>query len=360
MSAKRKVFIAAAVVLAYMLFFIAVLASHGWDPGDFILEKRPEVPLEQGWDIGYDAQWYYQIAADPLGAAGGLDLPAFRYQRIVFPILIYLVSLGQVAWMPWAMLVINLAAAFLATYLLADLLSRKYVSPWFALAFCGSFGYMLAMRLDLLEPLTIALALAGWKIYFEKKPDLGIILFALAGLTKEIGLVFPLSIIAWLLCERRWREAAWLALGSLLPYFTWRAYLQGVLGNPAKAIAQSRLSWPPFTGFEELGNSTSMLFVGLWVMLPGILCVLFILWQLRKGIAVLRQPQAYLVLAQFAMIAVLPRPTWLDPLAVLRTGLGLLAALILYLGASYPRALPYLAALYIPSCLLAFLVPGFI
>jgi hypothetical protein len=324
------------------------------------LQRRPEVPLEQGWDIGYDAQWYYQIAASPLDAASGLDLPAFRYQRIVFPLIIYFVSLSQIAWMPWVMLVINLAATGVATWLLADMLSRKNLSPWYALVFGASFGYILAMRLDLLEPLTIALALAGWKFYFEKKPPAGIILFALSGLTKEIGLVFPLAITAWLLWERRWRDAAWLALGSLLPYLAWRVYLQAVLGDPAKAIIQSRMSWPPFSGFFDSGNSTSMLLIGLWVMLPGLLCLVLVLWQMQKGYALLRQPQVFLVLAQLAMIAVLPRPTWVDPLAVLRTGLGLLVALILYLAAMYPRGLPYLAALYVPSSLLAFLIPGFI
>ena len=103
-----------------------------------------------------------------------------------------------------------------------------------------------------------------------------------------------------------------------------------------------------------------MLFVGLWVMLPGIVCLLLIVWEVRKGIAVLLQPHVFLVLAQLAMIAVLPLSTWVDPLAVLRTGLGLLASMILYLAATYPRGLSYLAALYIPSCLLAFLIPGFI
>jgi len=236
---KKTLLVAATILLAYFSFTLAVLASHDWDPRDFILQRRPEVPLEQGWDIGYDAQWYYQIAMHPTGAAANLDLPAFRYQRIVFPILVYLVSLGQVAWMPWAMLAINLAAAGLATYLLADQLTRTRVSPWYALAFCASFGFMLAMRLDLLEPLTIALALAGWKFFGEKKSALGVLFFALSGLTKEIGLVFPVAMIAWTIWERRWREAAWLALGSLLPYFAWRAALQAIFGNPSRAIAQS-------------------------------------------------------------------------------------------------------------------------
>jgi hypothetical protein len=67
-----------------------------------------------------------------------------------------------------------------------------------------------------------------------------------------------------------------------------------------------------------------------------------------------------LVLAQVIFVAVLPQATWADPLAVLRTGLGMLAAILLWLASAHRRALPFVAALFLPSGLLALFVPGFV
>jgi hypothetical protein len=317
------------------------------------------VPVKQGWDIGYDAQWYYFIAADPLGAAIVLDRPAFRYQRILFPVLIRVLSLGRVEWMPWVMLGINLASACLATYLIAELLAKKGASSWYALVFSLSFGFLLAMRLDLLEPLVLILALGGWKFYTEDKPVAGIVLFALSGLTKEIGLVFPAALTIWLLLRSRWRRVIWLAVGSFLPYILWGIVLFCALGTSPESLEATRLSWLPFSGLFAMRDAPSILLVGLWVVMPAIVCTLY-LWVSRTRLASNTSPETVLVLAQVIFVAVLPQATWADPLAVLRTGLGMLAAILLWLASAHRRALPFVAALFLPSGLLALFVPGFV
>jgi hypothetical protein len=65
-----------------------------------------------------------------------------------------------------------------------------------------------------------------------------------------------------------------------------------------------------------------------------------------------------LVLAQAGLIAFMPGPTWADPLAILRVGLGLLAAVLVWLASTHPRLLPFAAALWLPSGLVLFFVPG--
>src|SRR5678815_133515 len=44
---------------------------------------------------GYDGQFNYSIARDPNTAAQFLDVPAYRFQRILFPALGRLLALGQ-------------------------------------------------------------------------------------------------------------------------------------------------------------------------------------------------------------------------------------------------------------------------
>jgi hypothetical protein len=64
-----------------------------------------------------------------------------------------------------------------------------------------------------------------------------------------------------------------------------------------------------------------------------------------------------IVLAQVGLIAFMPGPTWADPLAILRVGLGLLAALLVWLASAHPRLLPFAAALWLPQGWFDF-VPG--
>ena len=54
----------------------------------------------------------------------------------------------------------------------------------------------------------------------------------------------------------------------------------------------------------------------------------------------------------------MPKPTWEDSLAILRVGLGLLAALLLWLAAAHRRALPFAVASWAPSALVLALAPG--
>jgi hypothetical protein len=336
-----------------------VLASHQWNPKAFILERRPEVPLKQGWDIGYDAQWYYAIAIDPIHAVHIVDQPAYRYQRMIYPLLVRLLSFGKVEWMPWVMLFLNLVASSLVSYQFAKLITRKGASPWICLVVMSSIGFLLAMRLDLLEPLALALALTGWVIFDEDLPWMSIFLFALAGLTKEIGLLFAGSMAVWLFWRKKGLTALYVFLGAFFPYLLWRAFLFYRLGDTVFQNQFMQLSWIPFSGFFTLKDLPSQLMIGLWVILPAVLGILLMVWQLWHQNPILQSPETYLVCAEILLVALLPRLTWIDPLAVLRTGSGLLVALVLWMAIYNRRLLPYLAALYIPSGLLLVLVPGF-
>ena len=102
---------------------------------------------------GYDGQFFYYIARDPLHAAPFLSHPAYRYQRIVYPLLVAVLSLGQENLIPYMLLLVNFIAIVLGTELLARLLIREHLSPWFSLAFGLYFGQATAFIFDTTEPL---------------------------------------------------------------------------------------------------------------------------------------------------------------------------------------------------------------
>ena len=347
------------VVLFYAILFIKVLSSHQWDPLAFVLLTPDNLPAGQTWGVGYDGRFSYHIAVNPLGSTEGLDEPNYRYQRILYPLLVKLFSFGVKGLVPWVMLAINLISSGMLCYFLGLSLLRRKVSPWYVLVLIFSLGYLLAMRMDLLEPMALALALAGWLMYEESKPGVAILFFVLSGLTKEIGLVFPFAIAAWELLNRNPRRALILLGCSLLPYLILRLYLSDRFGIPEMAIEKSALTLIPYWGISYLEGIPSKVLVVLWSVGPSIAFGLWAAWEiLRRKVRNIENPDVILVLAQALLIAVLPIPTWKDPLAIFRFNLGLIVAVLLCLARSHPKALPFAAGLWLSSGLVLLLIPG--
>ena len=63
---------------------------------------------------GYDGQFYYRLGLDPFDLARtafGIRLDSFsRVERMGYPFLAWLVAGGQHAWLPLALVVVNVAA----------------------------------------------------------------------------------------------------------------------------------------------------------------------------------------------------------------------------------------------------------
>src|SRR6185437_14839453 len=89
---------------------------------------------------GYDGQFYYQIAHSPLHAGQYMDNAPFRYQHIFYPLVVGVLCLGQVALIPFMLLLVNILSVVLSVELLARLLAKAGFSPWFALALGLYFG----------------------------------------------------------------------------------------------------------------------------------------------------------------------------------------------------------------------------
>ena len=104
---------------------------------------------------GYDGQYVYYIARDlnPETVAERIDVPAYRYQRILLPLLARLLSFGNLDAIPWVLATLGLFSQFAGTWTFAILLRRWGINPWYALVYGLWVGLVLAVRLDLSEPL---------------------------------------------------------------------------------------------------------------------------------------------------------------------------------------------------------------
>jgi hypothetical protein len=354
---REPLLLAIGVVAIYLMMALIVLATHDRNPNAFILERPEDIPDTQTWGVGYDGRFAYALALDPLGAGEGevLDKPAYRYMRIAYPIAARIAALGIPDLIPWSLLAVNILVAGATAWLFADLIGRKAGAVLAVLALLLSINYLIGIRFDLNEPLALLAAIAGLWLHKQERYGLSAVAFALAGLTKEVFLVFPLAVAVYEMTQRNRKTAAIIFLGSFLPYFGWSAAITQWLGTSPFSYSLSKPSLIPFAGIRHLELLESQVMVMIWAIGPSILIAVAVIW---KSVRDSPSLAAWLVLFNVAVLATLPAESWEDPLAILRLALGAMAAGLLWLSQEKPRILLYSAAIWIPSLLIAFILPG--
>src|SRR5208283_5790499 len=83
--------------------------------------------------VGYDGQAYHYIAHDPFfqrGLSQSLDDPRLRTQRILFPLLAWLLAFGQDSYVDAALIAVQLLFCGLGVYGLSRLATLQQSSIW--------------------------------------------------------------------------------------------------------------------------------------------------------------------------------------------------------------------------------------
>jgi len=353
------------VVLVVGLAYVGItLARYGGDPLAFALVGTRYSQGDPQGAPGYDGQFAYYIARDLLGGWRFCDVPSYRYQRILYPLLAWVLALGRPEAVPWTLIALNVAALAGGTYFTERLLAARSVSHWYALAYGFYGGLVAGLRLDLTEPLAYGLVQAAlWA--WEKQGRQGdketrgqgdggacstngsrianresrftfYVLLALAALTKETALIVTAGLLLHLVLERRWREAVGLGAVVGLPFIAWQGVLWAWLGTPgvgAGGAMATPFEWLPFAGLLRVATVSLPAF---WLLLAieGPLFVLPTIWALVVAVRDLwrrrRHPWVTVLLAQAAVLPFLPFSTWREPLAMARLGCGLVVATMLY------------------------------
>jgi hypothetical protein len=144
---------------------------------------------------GYDGQFYYRLALDPANlhkTAFGITMDApYRFMRIGYSALAWLVSLGHYTAVPYALVAINVAALGYLGGLLAREAGRHAI--W-GLPLVGYFGLMDSLSRDLTEPLGALCLIAGVLAYRKRHPPLAAAAFSYGVLTRETVLVAPVAL----------------------------------------------------------------------------------------------------------------------------------------------------------------------
>ena len=154
---------------------------------------------------GYDGQFFYRLAINPLNlhhVAYGITMDrSYRYMRIGYPMLTWLVSLGQHSLVPVMLVAVNIAAIGAMGYLGAVFAKDGGRHALAGLLMPGYFGLITSLSRDTAEPVAAACLLAGLLAVRARRPVLAGVLLAYGALTRETVMVavaaIALARVAW-------------------------------------------------------------------------------------------------------------------------------------------------------------------
>ena len=319
-----------------LIYLFIILANNQGNPMSLVLVGTRFDPGVSSGSMGYDGQFAWQIARAPLDAWQFIDKPAYRYQRILYPALAGLFSFGQAELLPWVLPLINLVAVTVGTWLTERILQFFKVSGWFALVYGLNVGMLMALRLDLTEPVAFLFIQLGSLWFFREKWLRSASAFALAALGKEVTLILIAGYGLFLLLRAPLRRTIIWSSIVLGPFLAWQVVLFFWFGTPGVdsggALASS-FSLIPLGGWWALleFDLGTFLFMSLLLVplaiLPSVLGLGAALkaWSGRDF-----HPAVFALAFQGAVFLFLPSSNMLDPLGVSRFVIGLITALLTF------------------------------
>lgn len=333
-SSLRRLISPGGVVLSVTLLYLAtILIRYSGDP--FSLVRIGDTVCE-----GYDGQFTYFIASEPTPAlaAPHLDVPAYRYQRILLPLLARVAGWGRPAWIVWALPVLNVLAHVIGTVLVEQLLKQLGVSRWYALIYGLWPGLLVAVRTDLNEPLAYALVAAAYWADRRSRVGWAGLLFGLALLAKETTVMFVVAQGLYALATRDkarlWSLGAW----AIMPFVIWQIVLWRIFGSPGLGSGGC-LATPfepiPYMGLWRIALVSMpvfvvfLLFLGPSVVLPSLWGISAAARQVWRG---QHHPYTWALAINALSIPFTPFSTFREPIAMLRYLAGLVLATLLFAG----------------------------
>ena len=328
---------AAVVALIAAILVGVVIAREGGDP---LALARIGTRYSEGDPVGsegYDGQFIYYISLDPnpRTVARRLDAPAYRYQRLLLPLMARALSFGKSEWMPWVLALVGIVSQAAGAAAVTGLMSAWGQNRWYALVYGLFPGLLLSLRLDLPEPLAFGLVAGSLLALTKGKKVLGWLLLGTALFAKETTALFGLAVLLEAAWRRRWRDAAGL-LAALAPYGVFQAWLWVTFGEPGLASGGA-MATPfeliPLMGLWRIG-SYSPLYLAAMILVFGPFLLLPAFWGIWSGIMRLAAGQGNVValclLLNSVTILFLPFSTFRETGGLLRFSCGLALSVICF------------------------------
>lgn len=248
------------VFLVYSAFLIQLVIKINFSPGYLIslgeefvteIELIPKsIPI---WaNYGYDGQFYYRLAQNPFTLSYDdfgikFDIPSYRQQRIIYPLLTWVLSLPNKDLIPALLLAVNFVAILLIGFIGGYLAKSLNLHSLWGLVFVIHPGFPYTLSRDLTEILQALFLIATLFVINKSHFFLAAILLSLAILTRESALVLALSLV--LTAKNRFFVI------PIFVYLMWQLTLFTSWGQAPISLGYLSLG-PPFSGLISFVKST--------------------------------------------------------------------------------------------------------
>ncbi|MGB9668935.1 MAG: hypothetical protein ACPL0B_00985 [Anaerolineales bacterium] len=288
---------------------------------------------------GYDGQFNYFIALDPRPnvVSQKLDVPAYRYQRILLPFLTRLFSWGNPRLIPWVLIFLPLLGQIWGTYYFTRIVEFYRAPILYGLVYGMGAGYMLSIRLALSEPIAYGFVVGAIYYFLKKKYLWSDIFFCLAFFAKEVTLLFGLAVFISYLFNRNFKRALSLCLCAFFPYFLFQIalfFIFGQFGVGSGGANATPFEIIPFMGLIRIAKYSFLYFFAMVVTFMP-LVIYPAIWGVIKAIQSLFakdfNPLVFSLLFNALMVVFLPFSTFRETGGILRLSCGITLAVLLYL-----------------------------
>jgi hypothetical protein len=223
----------------------------------------PGMPVRPAY--GYDGQFFYRLALNPIDfshTAYGITVDqAYRFMRIGYPVITWLVSFGQHALVPYMLVAVNVVALGALGYLGALVAKQGGRHAAWGLLLPGYFGLVTSLSRDTAEPVAAAFLVAGLLAVRARRPVLAASLLAFAALTRETAMVAVLAIAivrVTALLRRRGHlgrdDVTWLVPAAV--FAAWQAVVYAFAGTlPLLADSGRNAGTPLIAPFEAIAHN---------------------------------------------------------------------------------------------------------
>ncbi|MFI5282717.1 MAG: hypothetical protein ACHQ0J_06250 [Candidatus Dormibacterales bacterium] len=274
-------------------------------------------------EIGFDGQFMFFIGIDPVNARYYVDYPAYRYTRILYPILAGTLGLHQPDLVADALIAVNLAMIALGVCVLGAWLRRRGFSAWLAAVYGFYPGVFVTLQRDTSEIMANSLAIVA--IYlFDHGPArwrlvLSAAFFSLGVLTRETTLVFAgvwgLGVLLGgegelkARIEANWRRFVGFVAIAAGPFLAFKVFLLVWLGSLGLGGVLSPI---PFSGIHYLIRHEVDQEQLRTIVVPALLCLAAAIYAIFKGI---RRVEVWSLLATAIFYTAFLAPGSLDDLS---------------------------------------------
>lgn len=255
-----------AVLAIALVASVAVnIRPYGWNitavfhMDHVIHEKHPMPKNFVILDVpSYDGAQYYQVARNiPIvltpsrwDELRNTSPVSYAYQRFLLPLSAFALSFGHEAALPWAFVLINIAALLLTSLIV---LRWERGRALYALALVLSPTAMVAMHFTLAEPLTLVLITASLlRIHKRKRvDDITLLLLSLVVLAREVNILFVLFLIGYSILKGHWKDVVKLLI-PVASFLALHSLLYAIFGDIPFLISAGARQFPGQAAFDIL------------------------------------------------------------------------------------------------------------